>query len=749
MALLTRTKIKKTLNKALILGCFSFALISCGEISDNPTGPKECEHALEFHKGKDSTCTVKGTIPYYQCTKCKKVYKDVNASEEILQASDLKLDLLNHNYEHHDATDSNCSVPGNIEYFECTMCHGLFSDENGTKIEDVVVPINSSKHNYQAPTYLFSDDFSTCTATCCCSYDVEHKHDITETVNTTIDSVDGVNYYVATFSSYYFTKQRRLKNVDLELTKIDTNVFEFNINSYVNYYKVVDSNDYKSDGEKTYFTSQITTTKITYVADYVGDHNIQVFGYDGSNNIIATSNICTCEIEPVYYYQAFNEVYYLNRADAQTLGISQELINSASHHSGDVGSADEVLKFYIDDNCNWTINENYKISSFSLDYFKLIKSSGANVVMFESQGGMIKVDDTKYATSLIKKYLDELYSLGMKAIISNEREIVVFNNLDSINSEGEFMSRFSSALNADLSTETFLSACAHPATYGLFIGDEPFMEKLPKVGYLVSWLKQFFASKSLQFPHLFCDLVYYASFLFDNEQAYIDYIAKWVEVTGEDYLAFDMYTHTANGVYNKDASIMNTYNAINKYRKINPNIKIHQTINANNARAGSLTYKDVFGSLYLALSQGYYGLSWFSFNPIFPGDWINGMVKPSMSSGMVKNAQFDLITEANRQFFEIKKQLIGYSFSDCTITDKKETTSSKYKKYLSSNLTNGTSQINIYVNYGTSDGVTNTVNVGANKQYWVCKNTGISKLQAGSSTVKLTLNNGEAVIIFN
>ena len=749
MKTITKNNFKKIINKIIILGCFSFSLTGCFGLKDEPVEPSQCEHALEFHKGKESTCTVKGTIPYYQCSKCKKIFRDINGKEEILQASDLKLDLIDHSYEHHDASESNCSVPGNVEYYECTICHNFFLDKKGTKLDDVGVPVNPSKHNYQSPTYQFSDDFSTCTAICCCLYDTNHNHDITETVKTSVENVEGVNYYVASFSSYYFSKQRRLKDVDLTLTRIDANVFEFNVNPYVNYYKVVDSNDYKSDGEKTYFTSRISTPKITYSTDFVGTHDIQVFGYDGSNNVVATSNICNCEIEPVFYYQAFNETYYLNRSDAKALGISEELINSAVHYSGEIGSADEVLKFYIDDNCNWTINEKYKISSFSLDYFKLIKSSGANVVMFESQGGMIKVGETNYIVSSIKKYLDELYSLGMKAIISNEREIIVFNSLDLVNSQSEFNSRFANSLSSDLSSEVFLNACAHPAMYGLFIGDEPFMEKLPKVGYLVTWLKDFFKLNSLQFPHLFCDLVYYAGFLFDSEQAYIDYLAKWVEVTGEDYLAFDMYTHTANGIKNNDPSIINTYNAINKYRKINPDISVHQTITANNNRAGSITFKDIFGSLYSALSQGYYGLSWFSYNPIFPGDWINGMVKPSMNSGMVKNDHFDLISEANRQFFEIKKQLIGYKFNDCIITDEKVTLSSKYKKYLTSILTNGVSEISITVNYGTSDDVTNNVNISANKEYWVCKNTGISKLQTTSSSVKLTLNNGEAVIVFD
>ena len=839
---------KKLFKSLFCTALFAFSLTSCNFYGDI-TEDSECNHTLVFHNGKDSTCILKGTISYYQCSSCNKIFKDANANEEITKSLDLKLDLIDHNYIHHNAIESTCSTNGNVEYYECTMCHKYFSDQNGTKLENITAPldlsahqfvhhdavestcsthgtieyyecswchkcfsdqngteitnielplnnnkhnlihhdavemncstagnieyyecswchkyfsdqgsteigkvtpsVNPNKHNYQPATYQFSNDFSTCTATCCCSYDTNHNHDIVETVQTSVEYVDGVNYYVASFSSYYFTKQRRIKSVDLTLTKLTGNTFEFELNPLVNHYKVIDDNDYKSDDDKTYFTSQILDKKVTYTADFVGQHNIQVLGYDSSENVIATSNVCSCEVEPIYYYQSFNDTYYLNRSDATALGISNELINNAAHESGEVGSDDEVLKFYINDNCNWTTNGNLKISKFSLDYFKLIKSTGANVVMFENMNGMIKVNDRNFQTSLVKTYLDQLYSIGMKAIISNERELIVYQMLDEITTYDEFMSHFNASLVSDFSSDTFLKACAHPATYGMFIGDEPRRERMPKLGHLVSWMKQFFVSKGLEFPHLYCDLLFYVPSLFDNsEQNYIDYLAKWVEIVGEDYFAFDMYTYTANGISNSDSSFIKTYTAINKYRKTNPNVKVHQTIVGNNANNGSLSQKDIYASLYLALSQGYYGLSWFSFNPVFSGNWINGLVKPTMSSGFTTSPHFNYITEANAQYSILKNALEGYSFKDCTITEEKQFLSSKYKKIMEANLTNGTSSIKMIVNYGTSDNVTNKVQISANREYWICKSSGINKLQTNSSSINVTLNNGEAVIIF-
>ena len=81
----------------------------------------ECGYVCT-HTGGTATCKDKAT-----CTICGEKYGDL-AAHKLTKAA---------------ATAATCTVPGNIEYWTCSICEKLFSDENGTTVvkkADTVIP---------------------------------------------------------------------------------------------------------------------------------------------------------------------------------------------------------------------------------------------------------------------------------------------------------------------------------------------------------------------------------------------------------------------------------------------------------------------------------------------------------------------------------------------------------------------------------------------------------------------------------
>ena len=127
-----------------------------------------------------------------------------------------------------DAVAATCIAPGNSAYWTCETCGKCFSDAAGEhEIEAGSWVIAAKGHDYGAPTYSWSDDGHTCTATAVCKIEgcsaETTGHKISETV--TYDASDaaskikatvkesattekmGVTTYTATFANEKFTQQ--------------------------------------------------------------------------------------------------------------------------------------------------------------------------------------------------------------------------------------------------------------------------------------------------------------------------------------------------------------------------------------------------------------------------------------------------------------------------------------------------------------------------------------------------------------
>ncbi len=107
---------------ALFTLSFGAALAGCGGGAHNPT----------LVAGKDPTCTEAGYEQYYLCTHCDKMYSDEAGEHEI--AAPVVKDAIGHDMTKHDGNQATCTKPGNVEYYTCSREPGVYyADQAGTQ----------------------------------------------------------------------------------------------------------------------------------------------------------------------------------------------------------------------------------------------------------------------------------------------------------------------------------------------------------------------------------------------------------------------------------------------------------------------------------------------------------------------------------------------------------------------------------------------------------------------------------------
>ncbi len=116
---------------ALFTLSFGAALAGCGGGAHNPT----------LVAGKDPTCTEAGYEQYYLCTHCDKMYSDEAGKHEI--AAPVVKDALGHDMSKHDGNQATCTKPGNVEYYTCSREAGVYyANEAGTQtLEEIGVTV--------------------------------------------------------------------------------------------------------------------------------------------------------------------------------------------------------------------------------------------------------------------------------------------------------------------------------------------------------------------------------------------------------------------------------------------------------------------------------------------------------------------------------------------------------------------------------------------------------------------------------
>ncbi len=111
-----------------------------------------------------ATCTTHGNIEYWTCTKCEKVYSDENGANEITLADTVI--AASHNMNRTAPISATCTEDGNIEYWTCTKCEKVYSDEKGASEITLADTIISASHNINRT--------APCSATCTEDGNIEH-----------------------------------------------------------------------------------------------------------------------------------------------------------------------------------------------------------------------------------------------------------------------------------------------------------------------------------------------------------------------------------------------------------------------------------------------------------------------------------------------------------------------------------------------------------------------------------------------
>ena len=229
------------------------------------TDKKEHVHSLVKTEPKEATCEEDGNIAYWTCSSCGKIFKDAEGKEEI-SIDDTITKATGHNFgdwivtkpateieegqeirickndpSHTEtriipslnhvhrltkvkAVDATCEKDGNKEYWICdggeSPCKRYFIDGEGIfeiNIENLV--IKATGHNWNEPTYQWSEDNSSVTATRICENDPDHVE--TETVSATsqvtreaTETYEGERTFKAAFTNPAFQVQTRTETIE-------------------------------------------------------------------------------------------------------------------------------------------------------------------------------------------------------------------------------------------------------------------------------------------------------------------------------------------------------------------------------------------------------------------------------------------------------------------------------------------------------------------------------------------------------
>ena len=140
-----------------------------GQVIDDVTTPIDpSNHNLTHHAAVDATCVATGNVEYWHCEDCG-VNLDSDENGAVILDVVTPIDPSNHNLTHHAAVDATCVATGNVEYWHCEDCGLNFdSAENGAVIDDVTTPINPDNHDL---THHAAVD-----ATCTQTGNVEYWH---------------------------------------------------------------------------------------------------------------------------------------------------------------------------------------------------------------------------------------------------------------------------------------------------------------------------------------------------------------------------------------------------------------------------------------------------------------------------------------------------------------------------------------------------------------------------------------------
>ena len=128
---------------------------------------------------------------------------------------------VKHSLTHYEYKAPTCTENGNKEYWYCESCKQYFSDENATMSttkEDTVIP--ATEHAYGEPTWEWSKNGQSATATFICDNDENHQESKEASITSTVKeeptcTEDGITVYTATveFNGQTYTDTKDLTDI--------------------------------------------------------------------------------------------------------------------------------------------------------------------------------------------------------------------------------------------------------------------------------------------------------------------------------------------------------------------------------------------------------------------------------------------------------------------------------------------------------------------------------------------------------
>ena len=137
----------------------------------------------EYFSEKEATCTEAGYEEYWMCgsdsdnNKCRKIFSDVECTQEL--TAPVTIPAKGHDFNsvtaHYEAKPATCVAEGTVEYWQCYRCKKLFDDDKGTtELTTVRLPVDPDNHA-QKPVYRV-DELSHVADYACCNKTTSARH---------------------------------------------------------------------------------------------------------------------------------------------------------------------------------------------------------------------------------------------------------------------------------------------------------------------------------------------------------------------------------------------------------------------------------------------------------------------------------------------------------------------------------------------------------------------------------------------
>ncbi len=149
-----------------ILGLSLVAICACKD----ETQPQDCVHSMQQHNATEPTCTANGNSEYWQCTKCNKLFTNQNGEKE-LTADSVVVPTVEHTEVAVSAVAPTCTETGLTVGKKCSVCGTILVAQQqvaakGHSFSDGVCTVCGTKENILVASegleYILSDDGTLC-----------------------------------------------------------------------------------------------------------------------------------------------------------------------------------------------------------------------------------------------------------------------------------------------------------------------------------------------------------------------------------------------------------------------------------------------------------------------------------------------------------------------------------------------------------------------------------------------------------